>query len=129
MKRCIIIALILIFLYLFCIKPPVFGESLRYDFFIELNYVIQNIKNDIDNGEENSIINKKYFEIIHLKNNFIQTCKDKTLRNYYNKILNKMCNYIVTAIFEKNTTWLNESIFLLQTTFGDYQNNYIYFIK
>ena len=120
MKRCIIIALILIFLYLFCIKPPVFGESLKHDFFIELNSVIQNIKNDIDNSEENSIINKKYFEIIRLKNNFIQTCKNKTLRNYYNKILNKMCNYIVTAIFEKNTTWLNESIFLLQTTFGDY---------
>ncbi|MBR3229776.1 MAG: hypothetical protein IKF91_03005 [Bacilli bacterium] len=126
MKKYFIIAFILIFVCLFCIKSSAFGEIIEYDFCLKMDSVIQNIKNDINNNEEDHVINKKYFEIIQLKNNFIRMYKNNVIRIYYNVMLNKICIYIVTAIFEKNTIWLNESIKLLQETFGDYKKNYIY---
>ena len=124
MKKYVIISFILIFIFLFCIKSSVFGEISRYYFYLILDSVIENIKNDINNNEETQIMNEKYFKIIQLKNEFIKACKDEKICNYYNDVLNKICIYVVTGIFEKNIIWLNESKFLLQTTFG-----YIYFIK
>ena len=124
MKKYVIIFFILIFIFLFCIKSPVFGEISKYNFYLILDSVIENIKNDINNNEETQIINEKYFKIIQLKNEFIKACKDERMCSYYNDVLNKICIYVVTGIFEKNIIWLNESKFLLQTTFG-----YIYFIK
>lgn len=126
MKKYIIIAFILIFVCLFCIKSSAFGEIFEYDFCLKLDSIIENIKNDINNNEEDSVINKKYLEIIQLKNNFITIYKNNVVRIYYNMILNKICRYIATAIYEKDIVWLNESIDLLQETFGDYKKGYIY---
>ena len=124
MKKYVIIFFILIFIFLFCIKSSVFGEISRYDFYLILDSVIENIKNDINNNEETQIMNEKYFKVIQLKNDFIKECKDERMCSYYNDVLNKICIYVVTGIFEKNIIWLNESKFLLQATF-----RYIYFIK
>lgn len=51
MKKYFIIAFILIFLCLFCIKSPAFGKDLKYDFYINQNTIIQNFKNNIDNNK------------------------------------------------------------------------------
>lgn len=127
MRRWVLIALAIILLCITCKATA--SPNDRYEFCMKLDELINQVRDEIKTDTSDEVMSKTYFEIIHIKHEFLKTCKDKTTKNYYEKALDKCNIYIGNAICEKDERWLDEALLLLNITFGDYKNNKMKYIK
>lgn len=128
MKKIIFTILTIILLLMTCkaMSSPI---NNKYELCINLEDMINQIRNQINLDVDESYSYKIYFQIVELKDEFIDSCKNKAIKSYYKKNLDEFVVYIGNAICEKDERWLDQANMILLITFGDYKNNKMIYIK
>lgn len=128
MKKIIFIILAIILLLVTC-KATSSPINDKYELCINLDDLIQQIRNQINLDVDESYSYKIYFQIVEMKDKFIDSCKNKAIKSYYKKNLDEFIVYIGNAICERDERWLDQAKMILIITFGDYKNNNMKYIK
>lgn len=128
MRKWVFIILTLFLLGVTCkaISSPI---NDKYELCIQLDEMIEEIRTEIQDNKDDECMFKIYFKILRLKYEFLESRKDKSTRDYYERSLNKFNVYIGNTICERDVRWLDEAKLLLIDTFGDYENHNMKYMR
>ena len=128
MRKWVFIILTLFLLGVTCkaISSPI---NDKYELCIQLDEMIEEIRTEIQDNKDDERMFKIYFKILRLKYEFLESRKNKSTSDYYERSLNKFNVYIGNAICERDVRWLDEAKLLLIDTFGDYENHKMKYIR
>ena len=128
MKKIVFIIITIILLFTTCkvMSSPI---NSKYELCINFEDMINQIRNQINLDVDESYSYKIYFQIVEMKDEFIDSCKNKAIKSYYKKNLDEFVVYIGNAICEKDERWLDQAKLILIITFGDYKNNKMMYVK
>ena len=128
MRKWVFIILTLFLLGVTCkaISSPI---NDKYELCIQLDEMIEEIRTEIQDNKDDERMFKIYFKILRLKYEFLESRKNKSTSDYYERSLNKFNVYIGNAICERDVRWLDEAKLLLIDTFGDYENHNMKYIR
>ena len=128
MRKWVFIILALFLLGVTCkaISSPI---NDKYELCIQLDEMMEEIRTKIQNNEDDKYMFEIYSKILRLKYEFLESHKDKSAKDYYEKSLNKFNVYIGNAICERDVRWIDEAKLLLMVAFGDYENHNMKYIR